>query len=123
MLNGNYFPYEDYTPPPLWRRILWLAPWCLNFVVWGLLIWACISLISYARAEVCTHTETTCKEPTTYLDMCTGEFSVSEIPTKYVTTCDSKLRRFNGTLATPESKLRFFCKCLSEAKTGEWKDP
>jgi hypothetical protein len=32
-------------------RVLYLAPWALNFVVWALFIWAVVSLVSYARAS------------------------------------------------------------------------
>lgn len=119
----DYYPYEDYTPPPLWRRILWLSPWLLNFVAWILFIWACICLITYASADTCAPLQTTCAEPTTVLDMCTGEFPVTEILTKYVTTCDSKLRRFIDTNTTPEAKNRFFCKCLWQAQLWDRRDP
>ena len=88
-----------------------------------LVLSATIFLAMPAYADVCKPAQTACTEPTTQLDFCKGEFEVSEIATKYVTACDSKLRRFNGTLATRESRDRFFCKCLFQAKTGEWKDP
>ncbi len=116
----SYYLHEDYIPPPLWKRILLIAPWWMNFVVWALLIcW-----VSYAYADVCKQAApASCVEPTTQLDMCKGEFAVTEIATKYVDLCNSKTRRFIDTLATGEQRDRFFCHCLYQQNIWSRHDP
>ncbi len=82
-----------------------------------------VGLSTSALADVCKPTQQACTEPTTKLDFCKGEFEVSEIATKYVTACDSKMRRFQKITVTQEARDRFFCKCLWQFKWWETFDP
>ncbi len=66
---------------------------------------------------------TTEERETTQLDMCKGEFTVTEIATKYVDLCNAKMRRFRDTLATGEQRDRFFCHCLKQYQIWDRRDP
>jgi len=110
-IPGDYYDYEpDYDKED--TRYLRMMVWRI-IILATVLFWSAVFMLVRAHAT----------EEITYLDMCKGEFQVSEIATPLVAKCDSKTRRFIDTLATKDSKDRFFCRCLYQEKIWARRDP